>query len=195
MFKYIYNYFNNNYKPITKYPELEEVNDNIDNKQLRINILLFIRQYKNAYYKYTNKNKFNEELYDLFVNDENFDDKITAYDDEDENIRIFDKYIFEYIKDRDDIMRYLQSNNKIVNLKSNLEEFNDIIFSKNNIDILFILDMSEKDIFTYCYNLLHNHQEISYIKDILFSIIFKYDNQIIRLKVDSLKTIQSLIHI
>lgn len=195
MFKYIYNYFNNNYKPITKYPELEELDNNIDNKQLRINILLFIRQYKNAYYKYTNKNKFNEELYDLFVNDENFDDKITAYDDEDENIRIFDKYIFEYIKDRDDIMRYLQSNNKIVNLKSNLEEFNDIIFSKNNIDILFILDMSEKDIFTYCYNLLHNHQEISYIKDILFSIIFKYDNQIIRLKVDSLKTIQSLIHI
>lgn len=195
MFKYIYNYFNNNYKPITKYPELEELDNNIDNKQLRINILLFIRQYKNAYYKYTNKNKFNEELYDLFVNDENFDDKITAYDDEDENIRIFDKYIFEYIKDRDDAMRYLQSNNKIVNLKSNLEEFNDIIFSKNNIDILFILDMSEKDIFTYCYNLLNNHQEISYIKDILFSIIFKYDNQIIRLKVNSLKTIQSLIHI
>jgi hypothetical protein len=191
----IYNYLNNNTETNNKYPKLLDLyNEDIDNKEIRINIFLFVRQYKNTYYKYINKDTFNEELYDLFVNDENFDDVITAYDDED-NIRIFDKYILEYIKNRDNIMTYLQSKNKIINLKNNLEVFNDIIFSNDTIDVLFVLDMSEKDLFSYCYNLLHNHGKISYIKDILFSIIFKYDNQLIRLKVDSLKTIQALIHI
>jgi hypothetical protein len=206
MFKYInklledskiftYNYLNNNIETNKKYPKLldlsnedvEYANTEVDDKQLRINILLFIRQYKNTYYKYINKEKFNEELYNSFINEENFDGGNTAYDDED-NTRIFDKYILEYIKNRNSVMTYLQCKNKIINLKNNLEVLNDIKFSNDSIDVLFILDMSEKDIFSYCYNLLHNHGKISYIKDILFSIIFKYNNQQIRLKVESFKT-------
>lgn len=181
-----------------KYPKLIDYNEeldnnmnnnmdnNIDDKQLRINILLFIRQYKNTYYKYSNKEKFNEELYNSFVNDEHFDSGITGYDDE-ENISIFDKYILEYIKNRNNVITYLQCKNKILNFRNYLELLNDIKPTNDSIDILFILDMSEKDIFSYCYNLIRYNGKLYYLKDILFSFIVKYNDKQIRLKVESFK--------
>jgi len=45
--------------------------------------------------------------------------------------------------------------------------------------------MSIKDIFLYCYFLLNKNKDIMNIKNILLSIVIKYNNQEIRLKVDS----------
>ncbi|WP_396189547.1 hypothetical protein, partial [Flavobacterium sp.] len=99
----------------------------IDDKQLRIDTLLFVRQFKNTYYKYTNKEKFNVELYNTFIDDKNFDGGLTAFDDDDEgnSVRIFDKYILEYIKNRNDVITYLQCKNKDVVVRTNLEQLGD----------------------------------------------------------------------
>ncbi len=45
--------------------------------------------------------------------------------------------------------------------------------------------MSIKDIFLYCYFLLNKDKDIINIKNILLSVVIKYNNQQIRLKVDS----------
>jgi hypothetical protein len=158
--------------------------NNIDDKQLRINILVLIKLYTNTYYKYTNNERFNKKLYNVFINNEFIISCLTVYDDNNK-ISIFDKYIIEYIKKRNNVIEYLQSKNKIINLKNNLESLNDINTSNYYIDLLFILDMPTKDIFLYCYILLYKHKDISYIKNILLSVVIKYNNQQIRLKVDS----------
>jgi hypothetical protein len=203
---YAYNYYNGNIKSDKIYPKIsndysfiendsdnnidviiDDNNNENDYKQLRIDILLSIKHYKNTYYKYTNHIKFNQELYDSFINDNNFDDNLTAFDDEDENIRIFDKYIIDYIKNKNNILTYLQCKNKVIDVKTNIDNLKDIKYS-NEIDILFIMDMSEKELFIYCFNLLKKQKNISNLKNILFSIIFKYDYKLIRIKLESFKT-------
>lgn len=169
-----------------EYLEIKEKNqniNNIDDKQLRINILILIKLYTNTYYKYTNDGKFNKKLYNVFINNEFMISCLTVYDNN--KISIFDKYIIEYIKKRNNVIEYLQSKNKIINLKNNFESLNDINTSNDYIDVLFILDMPAKYIFLYCYILLYKHKNISYIKNILLSVVIKYNNQQIRLKVDS----------
>jgi hypothetical protein len=164
--------------------EKDQKINNIDDKQLRINILILIKLYTNTYYKYTNDGKFSKKLYNVFINNEFIISCLTVYDDNNK-ISIFDKYIIEYIKKRNNVIEYLQSKNKIINLKNNFESLNDINTSNDYIDVLFILDMPAKDIFLYCYILLYKHKNISYIKNILLSVVIKYNNQQIRLKVDS----------
>jgi hypothetical protein len=156
-----------------------------DDKQLRIDTLLFVRQFKNTYYKYTNKEKFNEELYNSFVDDKNFDGGQTAFDDDDQTIRIFDKYILEYIKNRNDVITFLQCKNKDVIFNLKLEQLNDLKYKNNKIDIIFAIDMPEKDLFNYCYNIIQKTGNISIIKGIVFSIILKYDNEYIRIKLNA----------
>jgi hypothetical protein len=151
---------------------------------MRIDTLLFVRQYKNTYYKYAKKDKFNVELYDTFINDNNFDGGITAYD-EDDNMRIFDKYILEYIRNRNDVLTFLQCKNKDVVLKSKMEDLNDVQQSSSTIDVLFIIDMSEKDLFNYCYNILSNTGSISTIKHIIFSVVIKHNGECIRMRLDA----------
>lgn len=187
---YTYNYFHEEMPP-KKYQTLQATDDdkietihnaNIDDKQLRIDILLFVRQFKNTYYKYTNKDKFNPELYNSFVDDKHFDGGLTAFDDDD-NIRIFDKYILEYIKNRNDVMTYLQCKNKNIELQTKLENLKDIKCSNNeNIDVIFTIDMNEKDLFNYCHSILHKSGNIAMIKNIVFSIIIKYNGEHIRMK-------------
>lgn len=188
---YTYNYLNGN-ENIQSYPKLlmEDEEDakichNIDDKQLRIDTLLFVRQFKNTYYKYTNKEKFNPELYNSFVDDKNFDGGLTAFDDDDSDTRIFDKYILEYIKNRSDVLTYLQCKKKDVILRLKLEQLNPVVQYKEDVDILFAIDMSEKDLFNYCYSIIAKTGNISMIKNIIFSIILKYNEEYIRIKLSA----------
>lgn len=188
---YAYNYLNSDETNTSQkiYPPLqvEELENKIiivDDKRLRIDILLYIKQCKNTYYKYTNKSKFNPDLYNTFVNEEHFDGGATAFDDDDENVRIFDKYILEYIRHRNDMITYLQCKNKEVVLKSKLEDLAELKdnASSNSIDVLFVMDMHEKDMFTYCYSILQTTGNILMLKNIIFSIIVKYQGEYIRMK-------------
>jgi hypothetical protein len=155
-----------------------------DDKQLRIDTLLFVRQYKNTYYKYAKKDKFNQELYDTFISENNFDGGLTAYD-EDDNMRIFDKYILEYIKNRNDVLTFLQCRNKGVNLKEKVDDLSETRQSSSHIDVLFTIDMSEKDLFNYCHSILANIGSIVTIKNIIFSLIINHNGEYIRMKLNS----------
>ena len=193
---YTYNYFNGNIKDTQTYPKLlaeynkdETVPDAqdviLDDKQLRIDTLLFVRQFKNTYYKYTNKQKFNVELYNSFVDDKNFDGGDTGYDDDDKDVRIFDRYILEYIKHRSDILTYMQCKNKDVVLKQKLEQLEDAKTSGQTIDVLFSIDMSEKDLFNYCYSIIQKNGNVSMIKNICFSLILKFQGEYVRVKLSA----------
>ena len=154
-------------------------------RELRIDTLLYVKQYKNTYYKYTNKEKFNHELYNTFLNDKNFDGGDSGYDDDDE-IRIFDRYILEYVKNRSDVMTFLLCKNKDVILKNRIDELADIYDNKSNtIDILFTIDMSEKDLFNYCYGIISKEGQLSSIKNIVFSLICKYKGEYVRMKLSA----------
>ena len=155
-------------------------------KKLRINILLYIKQCRNTYFKYTNHEKFNQELYESFINDDHFDGGNTAFDDED-NIRIFDKYILEYIKSRNEIITYLQCKNKIVNLKTKLEDLRDFKSSDVEKDILFVIDMSDKDIFNFCYEAKKDIRDSNITKSIILSMICKLGTEYVKIKLDSSK--------
>ena len=193
---YTYNYFNGNTPENKTYPKMlleynnEETAINqtdvlIDDKQLRIDTLLFVRQFKNTYYKYTNKEKFNFELYNSFIDDMNFDGGETAFDDDDKDVRIFDKYILEYMKHRSDVMAFLQCKNKDLVLKQKLEQLNDVEKSGNEFDILFAIDMSEKDLFNYCYSIIQKTGNISIIKNIVFSLILRFQGEFIRIRLSA----------
>lgn len=191
-----YNFLKKNIKDleiIEKKKDIEEILINIkeedilinnsNDRHLQINILILIKIYTNTYYKYSNNDKFNDKLYNIFINNEFIISYLTEYNNH--KINIFDKYIIEYNIQKNNIIKYLKSKNKTVNFKNNFESLNNINTSSNYIDVLFILDMSIKDIFLYCYFLLNKNKDIMNIKNILLSIVIKYNNQEIRLKVDS----------
>jgi hypothetical protein len=180
---YTYNYLNDEKKT---YRNLFEEPPIVDDKQLRIDVLLFVRQYKNTYYKYTNKERFNPELYNSFIKDENFDGGLTAFDDDEaENVRIFDKYVLEYIKNRSDVITFLQCKNKDIVMKSSLDELQMVEARKNKLDILFVIDMSEKDLFNYCYSIIKDEKNICMIKPIIFSLIVKAKGEFVRIRLNS----------
>lgn len=195
---YNYNYWNDTNKSnkIYKNINLEDNDDdvsmylhnsikatNTDDKNLRLNTLLYIKQYKNTYYKYTNKEKFNIDLYNSYINDDNFDDTLTAYDDDEPDVRIFDKYILEYIKKRNDIITYLQCKNKELVLHTSLETLKNIKNSET-FDILFTIDLNERDLLSYCLDVL-NKTNNGLLKSLVFSMILKYENDYIRIKIDT----------
>lgn len=195
---YTYNVMNTNeshkksniiYKTFTDADALENGTpiNKVDDKKLRIDTLLFVKQFKNTYYKYTQKEKFNQELYNSFVDDKNFDGGSSGFDDDDD-VRIFDRYILEYIKNRSDVMTFLVCKNKDAIIKTKLDELNDIYNSNtkdNHIDIVFAIDMSEKDLFNYCYGIIAKSGEITLIKNIVFSLICKYKGEYVRIKLSS----------
>lgn len=187
---YTWNFWNDNtqknkiyhYNYHVYYDDFDENNINkdvvLDDKESRINTLLFIKQMKNCYFKYTNKEFFNVELYETFIKDENFDGGMTAFDD-DENTPIFDKYILEYIKNRNNIITYLQCK------KENIEYVNKIEDLKSKKSVLFVIDMNEKDLFKYCYNFIQKTNNIYVLKDIIFSLIIKDEEKNIKLKINN----------
>jgi len=192
---YVYNYFNTEDTPNKIYRNLIDYEEEValkrplnkDDKQCKIDTLLFVRQFKNTYYKYTNKDKFNVELYNSFIDDEHFDGGFTAFDDDDQNIRIFDKYIIEYIKNRNDVLTFLQCKNKDVVVKMSLNQLTEVDPSANIIDVLFAIDLSEKELFKYCYDIIQNSGNVAMIKNIVFSLILKYKGEYIRIKLCALR--------
>lgn len=152
----------------------------IDDKAMRINTLLYIKQVKNTYYKYTKKELFNQELYNTFIRDENFDGGLTAFDDDDD-VPIFDKYILDYIKNRNNTITYIQCKNKNIKFVTNLEELTE------RDSVLFIIDMNDKDLFQYCYEFIQKTDNINMLKDIIFSIIIKYNGKYIKTNISNVK--------
>lgn len=181
-----YNSYHGSGETEKKYPTLESdidlpENTNIDHKQLKIDILLFVKQIKNTYFRYTCKDKFSPELYNSFVDEDHFDGGTTAFDDDDDT-RIFDKYVLEYIKHRNDVMTYLQCKNKIITVKQRLEDLDEVVVGNENLQVVFAIDMSDKDLFNYCYSLIAKHGNLSFVKNIVFSVILKYEGQYVRMK-------------
>lgn len=161
----------------------EKILSKEEEKKMKIDTLLYIKHMKNTYHKYADKTKFNEELYNKFIENDNFDSGDTAFDDDD-NIRIFDRYVIDYIKNRNDILTYLQCNNKSIRIVTKLEDLEDIR-SKDTIDILFIIDMSDKDIFAYCYDILKNNTNCITAKAIVLSMVIKINQDYVRIKINS----------
>ena len=155
-------------------------------KQVRINILLYIKQCKNTFYKYTQKEKFNEELYKKFIDEDHFDGGDTGFDDED-NVRIFDKYVLDYIKSRNEILTFFQCKNITLNLKHHLNDLRDFRSSEQEKDILFVMDMPEKEIFEYCYDMKKNIKDCNVTKGIILSMVFKMNNEYVNIKLNASK--------
>jgi len=193
---YSYNLFNSknaSNKINKKYMNI--CNDNIyanikmnpnDFKIYRLNTLMYIKQCKNTYYKYTQNSLFNVKLYEMYNKETFFDSGDTAFDDDDK-ISIFDRYILEYIKNRNEIITYFQCKNIKINLKNNLEEIRDFRETLDEKDIIFVIDMTDKQIFDYCMSIQKNYN-INETKMISLSMIFKYDSEIVKIKLNSQKT-------
>lgn len=141
-------------------------------------VLMYIKQLKNIYYKYTDNKLYNERLYHLYAEKDDFDNDDTAYDD-DEDIKIFDKYVIEYIKNRNQIVTYMMYKNKKINIKTSLEDLQDIKKSENSMDILFTIDMKDNDILSYYFE---NEKDV---KAIVFSMIFKFNNSYVNIEIHS----------
>ena len=131
-------------------------------------------------------NHLNESLYNTFIKEDHFDGGDTGFDDE-ENIRIFDKYILDYIKSRNEIITYFQCKNKVVNLKTKLEDLRDFRSSDEEKDILFTIDMNDKDIFNFCYEAKRNIKDYNVTKGIVLSMVFKLGEEYIKIKLNSFK--------
>lgn len=189
---YAWNLINNPQENKT-YPKTELLQDDEiiippeELKKIRIDILLYIKQCKNTYFKYANNDKFNQDLYNSFIDEEHFDGGDTGFDDED-NIRIFDKYILDYIKSRNEIVTYFQLKNKTVHLKTKLEDLRDFRLSDKDKDILFVIDMSDKDIFNFCYEAKKNIKDYNVTKGIVLSMVFKLGEEYIKIKLNSFKS-------
>lgn len=191
---YLYNAWHSDWldqdKPLKKYSNLSDeltTTHTMNKEELklaRINTLSYIKQCKNTYYKYTHNKLFNQQLYDSFVEESHFDSGNTAFDDDD-NVRIFDKYILEYIKNRNDVMTYFQCKNIKVNTKTNLEELTDFRAKADEKDVLFIIDMTDKQIFDYCFEIQKNCCNSNETKMIVLSMVFKYQSEYIRIKLNS----------
>jgi hypothetical protein len=189
---YTHNLINNQEErktyPRTELLENEDVDISPDElKKLRVNTLLYIKQCKNTYYKYVCKEKFNEKLYESFIDDDHFDGGITGID-EDDDVRIFDKYILEYIKCRNDLQTYLLCKNKKINAKSSMSELVDFRSSGDEKDILFVIDMSDREIFDYCCNTKKNMKNSNIVKNMILSMILKYNNEFVNIKLNLTKT-------
>lgn len=191
----LWNYFNAEQQSTKKYYRHARIyydnftntsNNNIviDDKQSRINTLLYIKQVKNTYYKYENIELFNPELYNIANDDDNFDGGLTAYDDDDENIRIFDKYILEYIKNRNDLMTYLKCKDKNIKITNDLHTL-------DKHSVLFVIDMCEKELFNYCYSFIQKIDNVHILKDIIFSIILNHDGKHVRINISNFQVVNN----
>jgi len=201
MFEFINNFYHlvkkqnfHYYLPFDENSENKKINknlDGVDEKKLKIDTLLFIKQFKNAYYKYSDSDKesFNEDLYNKFANSEgDFDSGETSYDDDGTNIRIFDKYIIEYIKLRNSLNTYLICKNKKINLKKKFSDLHIINKGEVYIDLLYVIDMSDKDIFDYCFPIILEEGNLLNMISILYSVLVNLNSKQFRIKLKDNET-------
>lgn len=151
-------------------------NDRQD-KQRRIDTLLYVRQVKNTYFKYAKMDLFDPQLYNLFVGDENFDGGDTAFDD-DSDTRIFDEYVIDYIKNREAVLMYLKERHSDVAIVDTMDAMNDR-------SVMFVIDMKNKELFQYCYSVIGNSSNTYKLKDIIFGILLKRNGTCIRTSITS----------
>uniref|UniRef100_A0A6C0J2V4 Uncharacterized protein n=1 Tax=viral metagenome TaxID=1070528 RepID=A0A6C0J2V4_9ZZZZ len=170
LFNKVYNMFSK--KPVinTIKPDLEYSSYGIsdkNDKELRINILLDIKNIKNTYYKYTYNKKYSDKLYKDILKETEDENGVLVSN----NSKIYDSDIIKYIECRKELFE-----NKNYVLKKNLEELSklDSLDSKN---LLYIIDLNEKEIFNYCYDIIKCYDD-NIVKDLLFSVII-YNSNII----------------
>ena len=54
-------------------------------------------------------------------------------------------------------------------------------------DILFVIDMPEKEIFEYCYDMKKNIKYCNVTKGIILSMVFKMNNEYVNIKLNASK--------
>lgn len=148
-----------------------------NDKQLRIDTLLYIRQVKNTYFKYTNNSLFDPQLYNIFIGDDNFDGGDTAFDDGNET-RIFDGYVIEYIRSRSCAIEHIRNNHPGVSFVDGMDALDEN-------SALFVIDMKDKELFRYCFSIVESSLNTYKLKDIIFGLMFKRNCHYIRTNISS----------
>ena len=169
MFISLLNNFNNIFGKKTRNnltsPNLEYnsygINDKTD-KQLRINILLEIKNIKNTYYKYINNSKYSDKLYNNVLQETEYEDGILVSD----NSTVYDNDIKKYINCRKELF---ENTKRRYIIKKNLQDFY-IINDDNENNILYIIDLEERDMFNYCYDYIKRDDK-NLVRDLLFTVI------------------------
>jgi hypothetical protein len=170
LFNKVYNLFNKKSVINTTNPDLEYSSYGISdkkNKESRINILLDIKNIKNTYYKYTYNKKYSDKLYNDVLKETEYENGVLVSN----NSTIYDSDIIKYIECRKELF---QNKEKTYILKKNLEDISRLesIDTKN---ILYIIDLNDKELFEYCYNIVKWYDE-NVVKDLLFSVIINSGN-------------------
>jgi len=137
------------------------INDKTD-KQLRINILLEIKNIKNTYYKYINNSKYSDKLYNNILQETEYEDGILVSD----NSTVYDNDIKKYINCRKELF---ENTKRIYIIKKNLQDFY-MINDGNENNILYIIDLEERDMFNYCYDYIKRDDK-NLVRDLLFTVI------------------------
>ena len=137
------------------------INDKTD-KQLRINILLEIKNIKNTYYKYINNSKYSDKLYNNVLQETEYEDGILVSD----NSTVYDNDIKKYINCRKELF---ENTKRRYIIKKNLQDFY-MINDGNENNILYIIDLEERDMFNYCYDYIKRDDK-NLVRDLFFTVI------------------------
>ena len=155
----------------TTIPNLEYssygISDKID-KELRINILLEIKNIKNTYYKYIYDSKFSEKLYNGILQETEDENGVLVSN----NSTIYDSDIIKYINCRKELFE--NTKNSYI-LKKNIEDLYKLD-SKDSKNILHIIDLNERETFNYCYDIIKRSDK-NIIRDLLFTVIINKTNK------------------
>lgn len=174
----LYNIFNKIYYMFSKKsvnnttkPDLEYSSYGISekkDKESRINILVEIKNIKNTYYKYTYDKKYSEKLYNGILQETEYENGVLISN----NSNIYDNDVIKYINYREELSKNTKNN---YNLNKNFENF--YSQSTNFSNILYIMDLNERELFEYCYDIIKRDDKIN-IKDIIFSVIINKNKKI-----------------
>lgn len=170
LFNKVYNMFskktNNTAIPNLEYSSYG-ISDKIE-KELRINILLEIKNIKNTYYKYMYDSKFSEKLYNGILQETEDENGVLVSN----NSTIYDSDIIKYINCRKELFE--NTKNSYI-LKKNIEDLYKLD-SKDSKNILHIIDLNERETFNYCYDIIKRSDK-NIIRDLLFTVIINKTNK------------------
>jgi hypothetical protein len=156
----------------TTKPDLEYssygISEKVD-KESRINILLEIKNIKNTYYKYTYDKKYSEKLYKDILKETEDDNGVLVSN----NSNIYDSDIIKYIECRKELF---EDTKKTYTIKKNFENFYKLE-TIDSINILYIIDLNEREIFEYCYDIIKRYDD-NIVKKLLFSVIINNAKEI-----------------
>jgi len=172
LFSKVYNMFTKKSEINTTKPDLEYssygISEKVD-KESRINILLEIKNIKNTYYKYTYDKKYSEKLYKDILKETEDDNGVLVSN----NSNIYDSDIIKYIECRKELF---EDTKKTYTIKKNFENFYKLE-TIDSINILYIIDLNEREIFEYCYDIIKRYDD-NIVKKLLFSVIINNAKEI-----------------